>query len=146
MANSRFFMRCLGSPRRLVAALHKQAARLFSRRRVARALLRQGFDCATFHQYLDSNVRQSIQIQEPREDAGVRERRPGSRTPATSTTEAALFASPPAVTLSFPRQSDNWHASLCTAHLALIIQHRGAVECRTSGLLPVQCKSCQNAA
>src|SRR5262250_2368240 len=99
MANSRIVMRRLRSPRRLVAALHKKAAGLLSRRSVAWALLRQGFDCSTFHQYLDSNVRQSIQIQEPREDAGVRERRPGSRTPATSTTQAALFASPPAVTL-----------------------------------------------
>src|ERR1700730_3067868 len=107
MASPLFGLRRLGSPRQLAAALHKETAGLFSRRAVARALLRQRYDCTAFRQYLDSDVHQSIKIREPREDERVCERCLGPCSAATSGAQADIFGRASTDALSSHRKSDD---------------------------------------
>src|SRR5262245_51199492 len=111
MAYSSVFLRSFGSPRQLAPALYQEITRRFPGRSVARSLLHEGHDCASLHQYLDADVCESIEVQKPREDEGVCERRPRSRSAPPFEATIALCNSPPADALSAAWKRDTRYAS-----------------------------------
>src|SRR5215470_2733103 len=119
MAHSFVFLRRFGSPRQLAPALYQEIARRFPGRSVAGSLLHEGHDCASLHQYLVADVRESIEVQKPREDEGVRERRPRSCSAPPPEATIALCNSPPANALSAAWKRNTHLASDCTAGVAM---------------------------
>src|SRR6266436_2113505 len=119
MAHSFVFLRRFGSPRQLAPALYQETARHFPGRSVAWSLLHEGHYCASLHRYLVADVHESVEVQKPREDEGVCERCPRSRSPPPPEATIALCDSPPADALSAAWKRDTRHASDCTAGVAV---------------------------